>query len=89
MLRSISVAAILLASATPAFAQRANENAVKAAGDAFGTSYAVRLAVALLGGRAGVVQLGAVDCLLIRDARTRRDGLALRFKAPLHPFARA
>jgi iron complex outermembrane recepter protein len=38
MLRSVSVTAILLASATPAFAQRADENAVKAAGDAFGTS---------------------------------------------------
>ena len=38
MLRFVSVTAILLASATPAFSQRADENAVKAAGDAFGTS---------------------------------------------------
>jgi iron complex outermembrane receptor protein len=38
MTRSVSVFAILLASATPAFGQRADENAVKAAGDAFGTS---------------------------------------------------
>jgi iron complex outermembrane receptor protein len=38
MLRSVSAAAILLASAAPALAQRADENAVKAAGDAFGTS---------------------------------------------------
>jgi iron complex outermembrane receptor protein len=38
MLRSISLIAILLASAMPAFAQRTDENAVKAAGDAFGTS---------------------------------------------------
>ena len=38
MLRSVSVTAVLIASATPAWAQRANENAVKAAGDAFGTS---------------------------------------------------
>jgi iron complex outermembrane recepter protein len=38
MLRSVSVITILLASATPAFAQRANENAVEAAEDAFGTS---------------------------------------------------
>jgi iron complex outermembrane receptor protein len=38
MLRSVSVTAILLASAAPAFAQRADENAVRAAGDAFGTS---------------------------------------------------
>src|SRR5687767_10057975 len=38
MLRSVSVTAILLASATPALGQRADENAVKAAGDAFGTS---------------------------------------------------
>ncbi len=38
MLRSVSVTAILLASATPALAQRADENAVKAAGDAFGNS---------------------------------------------------
>jgi iron complex outermembrane receptor protein len=38
MLRSVSLTAILLASATPAFAQRANENAVKDAGDAFGNS---------------------------------------------------
>lgn len=38
MLRPVSLAAIVIASATPALAQRANENAVKAAGDAFGTS---------------------------------------------------
>jgi iron complex outermembrane receptor protein len=38
MLRSVSVTFILLASAAPALAQRADENAVKAAGDAFGTS---------------------------------------------------
>jgi iron complex outermembrane receptor protein len=38
MLRSLSVTAILLATATPALAQRAGENAVEAAGDAFGTS---------------------------------------------------
>ena len=38
MLRSVSVAAILLASAAPALGQRANENAVEAAEDAFGTS---------------------------------------------------
>ena len=38
MPRSISVFAILLASATPALAQRADENAVKSANDAFGTS---------------------------------------------------
>ncbi len=38
MLRSVSVTAILLASATPALGQRANENVVTAAGDAFGTS---------------------------------------------------
>src|SRR5688500_11613129 len=38
MLRSVSVTAFLLASATPALGQRADENAVKAAGDAFGTS---------------------------------------------------
>ena len=38
MLRSVSVTAILLASAAPALAQRANENAVRSAGDAFGSS---------------------------------------------------
>ena len=38
MLRSVSVTAILLASAAPASAQRANENAVRSADDAFGTS---------------------------------------------------
>ena len=38
MLRSVSVAAIVIASAAPALAQRANENAVEAADDAFGTS---------------------------------------------------
>lgn len=38
MSRSTSLAALLLASAAPAVAQRADENAVKAAGDAFGTS---------------------------------------------------
>lgn len=38
MQRSVSLTAILLASATPALAQRADENAVRAAGDAFGTS---------------------------------------------------
>jgi iron complex outermembrane receptor protein len=38
MLRSVSLTALLLASAAPAFAQRANENAVEAADDAFGTS---------------------------------------------------
>jgi iron complex outermembrane receptor protein len=38
MVRSVSIFAILLASATPAMGQRADENAVKAADDAFGTS---------------------------------------------------
>jgi iron complex outermembrane receptor protein len=38
MLRSVSVAAILIASATPALGQRADENVVRAAGDAFGNS---------------------------------------------------
>ncbi|HEX8534586.1 MAG TPA: TonB-dependent receptor [Allosphingosinicella sp.] len=38
MLRSVGVTAILLASATPACAQRAGENAVASAQDAFGTS---------------------------------------------------
>jgi iron complex outermembrane receptor protein len=38
MPRSVSVFAILLASATPVLGQRADENAVKAADDAFGTS---------------------------------------------------
>jgi iron complex outermembrane recepter protein len=38
MLRSVSFAAFLLASASPSLAQRAEENAVRAAGDAFGTS---------------------------------------------------
>ncbi|HEU0134977.1 MAG TPA: TonB-dependent receptor [Allosphingosinicella sp.] len=38
MLRSVSLAAIAIASAVPAQAQRSDENAVKAAGDAFGTS---------------------------------------------------
>jgi iron complex outermembrane receptor protein len=38
MLRSVSVTAILLASATPAMGQRTNENAVASAQDAFGTS---------------------------------------------------
>ncbi len=38
MLRSVSVTAILLASATPALGQRADENVVRAAGDAFGNS---------------------------------------------------
>jgi iron complex outermembrane recepter protein len=38
MRKSASAAALLLASATPALAQRANENVVTAAGDAFGTS---------------------------------------------------
>ena len=38
MLRSVSFIAIVIASATPAFAQRADENAVRAADDAFGTS---------------------------------------------------
>jgi iron complex outermembrane receptor protein len=38
MLRSVSVTAILLASAAPAMAQRTNENAVASAQDAFGTS---------------------------------------------------
>jgi iron complex outermembrane recepter protein len=38
MLRSVGVAAILIASTTPALAQRANENAVASAQDAFGTS---------------------------------------------------
>lgn len=38
MLRSVSLAATLLASATPAVAQRADENAVRSAEDAFGTS---------------------------------------------------
>lgn len=38
MLRSGSFSALLLASATPVSAQRADENAVRSAGDAFGTS---------------------------------------------------
>nr|MBA2467431.1 TonB-dependent receptor [Sphingomonas sp.] len=38
MLRSVSVTALLLGSATPAWGQRANENAVASAQDAFGTS---------------------------------------------------
>jgi iron complex outermembrane receptor protein len=38
MLRSVSVTAILLASASPALAQRTGENAVASAQDAFGTS---------------------------------------------------
>jgi iron complex outermembrane recepter protein len=38
MLRSVSVTAILLATATPALGQRTDENAVRAADDAFGTS---------------------------------------------------
>lgn len=38
MLRSVSAAALLLASATPVLAQRANENVVTSAGDAFGAS---------------------------------------------------
>ncbi len=38
MLRSASLTAMLLASAAPTFAQRANENAVRSADDAFGTS---------------------------------------------------
>jgi iron complex outermembrane receptor protein len=38
MLRSVSVTAILLASAAPALAQRTGENAVASAQDAFGTS---------------------------------------------------
>ncbi|HEX9964248.1 MAG TPA: TonB-dependent receptor [Allosphingosinicella sp.] len=38
MLRSLSAAALMLAPATPALAQRANENPVEAADDAFGTS---------------------------------------------------
>lgn len=38
MPRSVPIAAALLASAAPAWAQRASENAVEAAGDAFGTS---------------------------------------------------
>jgi iron complex outermembrane receptor protein len=38
MYRSVSVTAVLLASATPALGQRADENVVRAAGDAFGTS---------------------------------------------------
>jgi iron complex outermembrane receptor protein len=38
MLRSVSVTAILLATATPALAQRTGENAVASAQDAFGTS---------------------------------------------------
>ena len=38
MLRSVSLTAILLASATPAFAQRTGENAVASAQDAFGSS---------------------------------------------------
>jgi iron complex outermembrane receptor protein len=38
MLRPVSVTALLLASATPALAQRTDENAVKSADDAFGTS---------------------------------------------------
>lgn len=38
MLRSVSLSALLLATAAPAWAQRADENVVTAAGDAFGTS---------------------------------------------------
>ncbi|WP_165356265.1 TonB-dependent receptor domain-containing protein [Sphingosinicella sp. BN140058] len=38
MVRSLSLAAILVATAAPALAQRADENVVKAADDAFGTS---------------------------------------------------
>ena len=38
MFRSVSVTAILLASASPALGQRADENVVRAASDAFGTS---------------------------------------------------
>lgn len=38
MLRSVGLAALLLASAAPAFAQRTGENAVASAEDAFGTS---------------------------------------------------
>jgi iron complex outermembrane receptor protein len=38
MLRSVGLAAIAIASATPAFAQRTGENAVASAQDAFGTS---------------------------------------------------
>ena len=38
MLRFVSFTAILLASAAPAWAQRSNENAVRSADDAFGTS---------------------------------------------------
>ncbi|CAA9508623.1 MAG: hypothetical protein AVDCRST_MAG31-825 [uncultured Sphingomonas sp.] len=38
MLRSVGVTAVLLATAAPALAQRANENAVASAQDAFGTS---------------------------------------------------
>lgn len=38
MLRSVSLAAIVIAAATPAWGQRADENVVRAAGDAFGTS---------------------------------------------------
>ncbi|HEX9931325.1 MAG TPA: TonB-dependent receptor [Allosphingosinicella sp.] len=38
MVRSVSVIAIAIATATPALAQRTNENAVEAADDAFGTS---------------------------------------------------
>jgi iron complex outermembrane receptor protein len=38
MFRSVSLTAMLLASAAPALAQRANENAVRSADDAFGTS---------------------------------------------------
>jgi iron complex outermembrane receptor protein len=38
MLRSVSLTALLLASATPALGQRADENVVRAAGDAFGNS---------------------------------------------------
>ncbi|QNM82625.1 hypothetical protein H8M03_11595 [Sphingomonas sabuli] len=38
MIRSFGAAIFLLASAAPALAQRADENAVKSAGDAFGTS---------------------------------------------------
>jgi iron complex outermembrane receptor protein len=38
MLRSVSVFGIMVATSTPAFAQRTNENAVASAQDAFGTS---------------------------------------------------
>ncbi len=38
MLRSVSLAAIMIATATPAFGQRTGENAVASAQDAFGTS---------------------------------------------------